>query len=179
MKALVKKFAELFLGAEGVEEVKKAGVNFAFGWSAFWIFEWAVTIATGVAVGWLLGRGWQEGEIFLALWLGNMLLNRGILIADGKLKVDFTAMNGSRRVVDVAWKKAWWSGAILEALAVIWLVFWQGSAGTVIFFKKRINSVFLRTVVFVGTSAIQIFLWTKVYVYGYTLWQAIRSIVAH
>jgi len=180
MKALTKKIAKIFFGVDSAEEMKKEGFKFSAGWSAYWFFEYILMLVTAVLVGFLLEFGWSERNIFLFLWVGCMVVNYGIVFADEKTAVDFTAMNGSRRIVSVSWDKAkrrWWLIPVFGLFMagwLLWLAIWQGPAAVIIFLQTR--KKIARALLLTGVSAIQMLIWTKVYIFGYDCFQAVWSL---
>jgi len=180
MKRLAKKFAQIFFGVETAEEMKKEGTGFVLGYSSYWLFEYGLMAVAAAIVVALLQFGWTEREIFIFLWLGNILVSCGIIFTDEKSGVDFTAMNGSRRVASSAWEKArgkWYLIPIFGlfmASWLFWLVFWQGPAAVIIFFQTR--KKIARALLLTSISAIQMFIWTKVYIFSYGFFQAIWSL---
>jgi hypothetical protein len=76
-------------------------------------------------------------------------------------------MEGLRRLINAGIEKSKVSGLIIETLIIVRLIIWDGPDRFVIFFRSRLNSQQSKVAIFVIASAIQMAIWTAIYVAGY------------
>ncbi len=162
-----KKFSKIFFGAESIEEMKKRGLALSLAVPAFRWADWALVGATATLVAFLKQFNLSDLAIFAVLWIGNILLSWSIVFANSKSEIDFTLMEGLRRLINVSLEKSKLTGTILEALIFMRLLIWDGADHIVIFFNHKLSSKLLKATTLIVCSAIQMSIWTVLYVYGY------------
>ncbi len=161
------KFLKIFFGADSAEEIKKRGIVLSLAVPAFRWFDWLLVGLTQILVAFLIQLGLSYGLIFLLLWTGNIALNWSIVAINDKTKIDFTLMEGLRRLINAALEKSRLTGRILEAIILIRLIIWDGSDNVVIFFRHKLDNFYLRLATFIVVSGVQMGVWTTLYVLGY------------
>ena len=164
---MLKKFLQIFLGTQSVEEMRQKGVVLTLAVPAL---RWADWVAMGIVasiVAVMKKAGWSNLEVFVALWGLNLLYSGGIVILGDALNSDITLMQGLRRLVSAVFEKSFKAGLILEIIILFRLLVWDGPDQFIIFFRDRLNGRNAKIGVFVVASAIQMGIWTFVYVAGY------------
>lgn len=179
MLSIAKKFLQIFLGVQNLEEMKKQGLMLSLAVPAFRWADWAVLVATGTFVVILKNLGISDIGIFLILWILNVVFEYLIIKGNDKIKVDFTLMEGLRRLVDVVIAKSRPTGVILEIAIFLRLLIWDGSAFVVIFFNHKLRTITIRLAVLVIGSAIQMSVWTTLYILGYNSFSDMISKLAN
>jgi hypothetical protein len=164
---MLKKLSRIFLGVQNVEEMKKQGLLLSLAVPAFRWADWALVGATGMFVAMLKKFGISDIGIFLILWIANVMIELLIVKGNDKTKVDFTLAEGLRRLADAAIAKSKLSGVILETLIFVRLLVWDGSAFVVIFFNRKLKTFSGKITVLIICSAVQMSIWTTLYILGY------------
>ena len=181
MRNIIDKIVFAFFGVESYAELKRQGLVKGTSFSALFSAEWILVILVQALVTVLLHRGWVESEIFKLLWIGNIVIAWVIVLWSGKNGNDPTLMEGSRRLTDLAYKKSFLGGALMEIGYFIGLVVWAETSSFYIFFRKRMGPLPIRIAIFIAVSAVKMFLWTKVYIFGDNIlniiWNCFQKIV--
>lgn len=166
----IKHLLRVFLGTSEEENLVKKGFVTGAGAGIYWLFDYLlVPITTGV-VALLLFLGLNWIEIFLLLWLGNIFLSWAIIRASDSLKIDFTLFAGYSRLLPAfSVKRSIYRvlAAILTAPVLMLIIIWQGAAPVIIFLKEhRHLSKWLTALLLIAVSAVQMAVWTKLYILG-------------
>lgn len=179
MLNLAKKLAQIFFGVQSVEEMKRQGLALSLAVPAFRWADWALVGVTGVFVVALKGLGISDIGIFLILWLANILIELLVVKINDKTKIDFTLMEGLRRLANAATQKSKTTGVMLEMVVFIRLLIWDGSAFVVIFFNHKFRTFPKKFLVLVVCSGIQMLAWTTLYIFGYNSFTDMVSKMFH
>ncbi|MFA6383229.1 MAG: hypothetical protein WCX17_02300 [Parcubacteria group bacterium] len=177
MNAIFRRIVDTFFGVEEYQELKKKGIITGFSFSALFGAEWGLVVLAQALVTFLVKIHWSEMQIFLLLWIGNMVVSSIIIIVNSKVDGDPTLMEGSRRLVDLAFKKSIIGGCIMELLYFIGLVVWAETSSFYIFFRKRLGPFPMRVITFVAVSAVKMYIWTKVYMFGVSVIDVIWNLL--
>jgi len=182
MRSIANRVIFAFFGVESYAELKRQGLVRGYSFSALFSAEWIMVAMAQALVTVLIHRGWTEPGIFKLLWIGNIVIAWVIVLWSGKNGNDPTLMEGSRRLTDLAYKKSFVGGAIMEFFYFIGLVVWAETSSFYIFFKKRLGPLPIRVAVFIVVSAVKMFFWTKVYVFGdgilNVIWNFFQKIIS-
>jgi hypothetical protein len=133
---------------------------------SFYLTEWLLVAATASAFAWLRARGWSEREIWLLFWGANLLVSGGLILCNDLLRIDLTLMRGLRRLTETARRHNRWVGLVLEGAVCVRLLFWDGPCQLLIYCRQRLPSGLAQTAFCALASAIQTFVWTKVFILG-------------
>lgn len=167
VKKLAKKFAKFFLGVDDESILMEKGLEVGLLFGALNILDYTLVGVTAVIVGFLRYHELSEVQIFLILWIGNMILSGTTVYAQRKTGIDMTLMEGLRRVVNAAIEKNRTKGLLLESLIITRLIIWNGPDQFILFFHERIVTRGGKAAMFVFASAIQMAVWTGLYSIGY------------
>ena len=106
----------------------------------------------------------------------NLLVSGAIVLFSDKTKGDPTLAEAMRRITDAAIEWSLGTGIFLEALISALLIFWEGAGAFNIYARPRLSRS-ARIPAFIIASGIQMFIWTKIYVFGYGVIEAIAHIL--
>ena len=106
MKKLAKAFVRMFLGAKSNEKIAGKGLTLALAAPAFGWLEWTMVGLAASLVAFLKHYGVSNLTIFFILWVGNVVITTIGVFASNKSGMDFTLMQGLRRLVDEAKRKS-------------------------------------------------------------------------
>lgn len=134
---------------------------------SFYLTEWLLVGASAALFSTLRYRGLSDGQIWLLLWLGNLLLSTLFVLCNDRLQIDLTLMQGLRRLTEATIRRSGWPGLLLEAVVCIRLLIWDGPCQLLIFCRCRLPSPFLRAVFLVTASGLQMLIWARLYTLGY------------
>ena len=168
MQAIIdslKSISSTFLEIKKEQSLAKKGAKTGVGWASFWTLQWVVIAATQALVTFLRGVNFDFFQIFAILWVGSMILGWGVLFANDKLDVDFTAMRGFRNLVDASYEKFFLMGILLEGGFFLCLLLYAGPEKFIIFFDKYFSSKTSRIVIFTLANTCCMCLWTVAYVF--------------
>jgi len=129
--------------------------------------DWLLVGASITLFSALKYNGLNDLSIWLVLWILNMLLSGAIVLFNDRIKVDITLMQMLRKAVNILISKSRTIGYIAEVIIVVRLLIWDGPDQLIIFFRERLGSGPVILLCFVISSGIQMFIWTKIYSYGY------------
>ncbi|OPY78766.1 MAG: hypothetical protein A4E65_02124 [Syntrophorhabdus sp. PtaU1.Bin153] len=163
----VRRFAKIFFGAESPDEMKRKGIAMAVAIPAVRWIDWILAGLTATLVAFFKEKGLGNVLIFFILWLGNIALSGAIVFANDKTKIDLTAMEAIRRLVDAAIAKSKFTGVILEILILGRLLIWDGPDQFIIFFRFRLKNPIAKIILFILASGFQMMIWTFLYILGY------------
>ena len=166
MNAIFRRIVGTFFGVEEYQELKRKGVITGFSFASLFGVEWVLVVVAQALVTFMVKIHWTEMQIFLLLWIGNMIVSFTIIAVNSKVDGDPTLMEGSRRLADLAFKKSIIGGCIMELIYLIGLVVWAETSSFYIFFRKRLGPFPIRTIIFVAVAGVKMYIWTKVYMFG-------------
>ncbi|MDD5464451.1 MAG: hypothetical protein PHP62_04840, partial [Candidatus Moranbacteria bacterium] len=163
----MKTLAKIFFGVDSFEEMKKRGFSMMLIVPAIRWGEWVLLGTTASVVIALKAWGFGDVSIFFILWIGNLTIEFLMVEFNDSTEIDVTLMEGLRRLVDTAFTKSIFAGIVIEALVILRLVIWDGSAYFIIFFRNRLQSRTVKNGLFIFASGFQMAVWTGLYIYGY------------
>jgi len=141
----------------------------------YWM-DWYLAGAALGLVALMISFGCGFWTIFMTLWIGNMILSGAVVLLNDRTGVDVTLMEGARKFAGKIAEKSWIVGLAAEVLWVVKIIFWDGPDQTLIFMRSRIPSRVGQTALFVTAAAVQMLVWTKIYVAGY---DGVLELIAH
>lgn len=129
--------------------------------------DWILVALTASLVAILKYHHVSHLNIFLLLWMGNLLLSWGVIVCSQKVQVDFTLSNGWRRLVNRAAGRSRSLGWALEAGFIMGISLWAGAGPLYIFLREKIPSRSFLVFLLFAVSGIQMALWAGFFVLGY------------
>jgi hypothetical protein len=149
------------------EELVKKGAATVVLVPSLRFLDWLLVGASMTLFSALKYKGLNDRLIWLILWMLNMFLSGAVVLFNDMIKVDITLMQTLRKAVNVIISRSRTIGYVTEAIIVGRLLVWDGPDQLIIFFRDRLRSKLVILLFFVISSGIQMFIWTKIYNYGY------------
>jgi hypothetical protein len=149
------------------EVLIKKGAATAILFPSFRIMEWLLVAATATIFSLFKYYGFTEYSIWLILWALNLILSGSVILFNDYIKVDITLMQTARKVINAFIERKMIAGYFLEFAVVLRLLLWDGSDQLFIFFRERLRSKVAQVCFFTISSGFQMFVWAKIYSYGY------------
>ncbi len=129
--------------------------------------DWLLVGASMTLFSVLKYKGLNDYLIWIVLWMLNMFLSGAIILFNDRIKVDITLMQTLRKAVNAIINRSRPIGYIAEAIIVGRLLVWDGPDQLIIFFRDRLGTKLVIILCFVISSGVQMFIWSKIYGYGY------------
>lgn len=149
------------------KDLLKKGASTAILFPSFRLMEWLLVAATASIFSLFKYYGFTEYSIWIILWILNLLLSGAVVLFNDRIKVDFTMMQTLRKFTNVLISKAKKVGYLFEVIIFGRLLLWDGPDQLFIFFRDRIPSKLIRVCFFVCASGVQMFIWSRIYAFGY------------
>jgi hypothetical protein len=149
------------------ESLIKKGATTAILFPSFRIMEWLLVAATATIYSLFKYHGFADFSIWLILWAFNLILSSSVILFNDYIKVDITLMQTARKFINALIEKKKVAGHLLELVIVLRLLFWDGPDQLFIFFRERLRSKLIQVCFFIISSGLQMFVWAKLYSYGY------------
>lgn len=134
---------------------------------SFYALEWGLVGVTVALVTFLKYREFTDVTIWLVLWGLNLLFSATVVFFNDRFRIDFTLMEALRRLTTAASSKSRLAGYLMEIVVLLRLLLWDGASQLLIYFRERLPSKSLRGFFFLGSSGLQMFIWAKLYSFGY------------
>jgi hypothetical protein len=134
---------------------------------SFYLAEWLLVAATASIFTWLRHSDYSPEQIWLVFWAGNLLVSAAFIACNDLLQVDFTLMQGLRKLTEMTLRRSIWLGILLELGIFIRLLLWDGPCQLLIYSRARLPSSQRQIAFLIVTSGVQMFVWTKLYCLGY------------
>jgi hypothetical protein len=149
------------------EALLRGGAATALLFPSFRLLEWLLVAATATIFSLFKYYGLTDYSIWLILWALNLILSGSVILLNDYIKVDITLMQTARKVINAFIERKKIAGYFLEFAVVLRLLLWDGPDQLFIFFRERLKSKMVQVCFFVASSGIQMFVWAKIYGYGY------------
>jgi hypothetical protein len=149
------------------ESLIKKGAATAILFPSFRLIEWLLVAATATIFSLFKYYGLTEISIWLILWALNLILSGSVILFNDYIKVDITLMQTARKFINALIERKKMAGYFLELAVVLRLLLWDGPDQLFIFFRQRLRSKVIQAFFFITSSGVQMFVWAKIYSYGY------------
>jgi hypothetical protein len=146
---------------------RRSGLLLATLVPSFYLAEWLLVAATASIFSWLRHQHYSSEQIWLTFWVGNLLVSATFIICNDLLRVDFTLMQGLRKLTEATQRRSIWLGFLLELGIFIRLLLWDGPCQLLIYCRSRLPSTLWQVAFLIAASGIQMFIWSKIYNLGY------------
>ncbi len=154
-------------GGHSDEALIKKGAATAILFPSFRFMEWLLVAATATIFSLFKYYGFTEYAIWIILWSLNLLVSGSVIVFNDYIKVDITLMQTARKFINALIERKKIVGHLLELMIVLRLLFWDGPDQLFIFFRERLRSKVIQICFFILSSGLQMFVWAKIYSYGY------------
>jgi hypothetical protein len=141
----------------------------------YWM-DWYLAGAALALVTLMMSFGAGFWTIFMTLWIGNMVLSGAVILLNDWTGADVTLMEKFRTFSGKITDRSRIIGYLAEGLWLVKLIFWDGPDQALIFMRSRIPNRFGQGALFVTVAAVQMLIWTKIYVAGY---DGVLELIAH
>jgi hypothetical protein len=145
----------------------KRGAATAILFPSFRFLEWLLVAVTATIFSLFKYYGLTDYSIWLILWALNLILSGSVILFNDYIKVDITLMQTTRKFINALIERKRIAGYFLEFSVVLRLLLWDGPDQLFIFFRERLNLKVIQLCFFIISSGIQMFVWAKIYGYGY------------
>ena len=149
------------------ESLIKKGAATAILFPSFRFLEWLLVAATATIFSLFKYYGISDYTIWFILWTLNLILSGSVILFNDYIKVDITLMQTARKFINALIERKKIMGYLLELAIVLRLLFWDGPDQLFIFFRERLRSKVVQVCFFTISSGFQMFVWAKIYSYGY------------
>ncbi len=154
-------------GSGNKEMVKKSGVVIVSN-TLFRIFDWWMVGASAVLVVFLKQQSFSDVDVFMVLWGINSFIALFVVFIGNATRVDITLMEGVRRCLDAMQEKF----GVITSITTIGILFFHfiWSCPSQIYFLIRKKHFLIEKFwvgIILGISALQMVVWTVVYLQGY------------
>lgn len=149
------------------EALIKKGAATAILFPSFRLMEWLLVAATATIFSLFKYYGFTEYSIWIILWSLNLILSGSVILFNDYIKVDITLMQTARKFINTLLERKKIMGYLLELAIILRLLFWDGPDQLFIFFRQRLRSKVMQVCFFIISSGLQMFVWAKIYSYGY------------
>lgn len=106
---------------------------------------------------------------FLVLWTFDFTVAAVFIVVFEKTGKDLSLGEDFRRAADTIHKKSRWASHVVLLLIITKAIFWTGPEKIVTFFRKEIGTIAMVIAALLVLTAIQAFIWTILYGFGYGL----------
>lgn len=148
---------------------------------AYLIADYWLAVLCGAMVAAMMVYHCSFLEIFIAVWIFDILCAGGFTVFYLKTGQDLSLGEDMRRAINAIHRTSRIAAYLSSALLIIWAAVWNGPEKVVAFWRKEVPSVHGMTLIIVLFSAPQALFWAAFYALSYDLvafgWSTVRSFV--